>query len=89
MLTRSWLILSLLSGTTRSMRRWQHHRAEARSRKELDDLLDECGRNCWELVQVERIIEMVKPGKKIAGISVPDPLETWVLFFKRSIPTET
>jgi len=38
---------------------------------------------------VERIIEMVKPGKKIAGISVPDPLETWVLFFKRSIPTET
>ena len=71
------------------MKHWNYHRTEARTRKELDSLLDECGRNCWELVHVERIIEMkesvAKSELRKQLPSLPMPVETWVLFFKQPI----
>jgi hypothetical protein len=51
----------------------------------MDELLDECGRNLWELVHVERIVESHSDGSMTDALSEPTPVESWMLFFKQLV----
>jgi hypothetical protein len=72
------------------MKQWRYHRVEARTREQLDLLLDECGRNCWELVHVEKVIALKQEGATTSKTrnsvpAIPTPIECWLLFFKQAI----
>ena len=53
-------------------------------------MLEECGRNCWELVHIEHTTETPKMGPVKEQLQeklgfTPKSAETWLLVFKQSI----
>jgi len=60
------------------------------SEEELITMLEECGRNCWELVHIEHTTETPKMGPVKEQLQeklgfTPKSAETWLLVFKQSI----
>jgi hypothetical protein len=52
----------------------------------MDAMLDECGRNGWELVYVGRVPEEEKNGDTMTeALSEPKATESWMLFFKQPV----
>ena len=68
------------------MMRWRHHRVEVKTREQMDAMLDECGRNGWELVHVGRVLEEQEKGDPMTeALSESKATESWMLFFKQSV----
>jgi hypothetical protein len=68
------------------MMRWRHHRVEVKTREQMDAMLDECGRNGWELVHVGRVLEEQENGDTMTeALSEPKASESWMLFFKQLV----
>jgi hypothetical protein len=52
----------------------------------MDAMLEECGRNGWELVHVGRVLEEQEKGDTRAeAVSEPKASESWMLFFKQPV----
>ena len=67
------------------MKTWRHYRAQAGTRERLDEVLDERGSNGWELVHIERIVEMHQNDAMTDALSEPKAFESWLLFFKQAM----
>jgi hypothetical protein len=68
------------------MKRWRHHRVEVTMRAQMDAMLDECGRNGWELVHVERVVEEQEKGDTVTeALSERKVTESWMFFFKQPV----
>ena len=68
------------------MIRWRHHRVEVKMREQMDAMLDECGRNGWELADVGRVPEEERNGDTMTeALSEPKATESWMLFFKQPV----
>jgi hypothetical protein len=69
-----------------SMRKWRHHRVEVKTWEQMDAMLDECGRNGWELVHVGRVLEgQEKDDTMTEALSEPTSTESWMLYFKQPV----
>lgn len=69
-----------------SMRKWRHHRVEVKTWEQMDAMLDECGRNGWELVHVGRVLEdQEKDDTMTEALSEPKSTESWMLYFKQPV----
>ena len=67
------------------MTKWKHRRIEVQTRQQMDENLEEFGQNHWELVHIERILELHSDGSMTDALSEPKTVESWMLFFKQQV----